>query len=162
MIVKSGGGCPREQKYTCAVSFVFGLSVLPVRMFEMSALLFYSQDPKPSDEEVRRVEEERIQVLNNVEEVEQKIKELDNQVEESAREVRTENEKTEFVRVIFLFPSGWVPYQVEVEQALVEAEMESEVAGLQQEKDALEALHAKMSDMETKSQQERQKVSESG
>lgn len=49
--------------------------------------------------------------------------------------------------------------QVEVEQALVEAEMESEVAGLQQEKDTLDALHAKMSDMETKSQQEREKVS---
>lgn len=95
-------------------------------------LLRNTEDPKPSDEEVRRVEEERIQVLNNVEELEQKIKELDNQVEESAREV-------------------------EVEQALVEAEMESEVAGLQQEKDALEALHAKMSDMETKSQQEREK-----
>lgn len=46
-----------------------------------------------------------------------------------------------------------------MEQALVEAEMESEVAGLQQEKDALETLHAKMSDMETKSQQEREKVS---
>lgn len=44
----------------------------------------------------------------------------------------------------------------------MEAEMESEVAGLQQEKDALEVLHAKMSDMETKSQQEREKVSESG
>uniref|UniRef100_A0A8P4K4F8 PH domain-containing protein n=1 Tax=Dicentrarchus labrax TaxID=13489 RepID=A0A8P4K4F8_DICLA len=39
-------------------------------------------------EEVRRVEEERIQVLNNMEELEQKIKELDNQVEESAREVK--------------------------------------------------------------------------
>lgn len=36
---------------------------------------------------MRRVEEERIQVLNNMEELEQKIKELDNQVEESAREV---------------------------------------------------------------------------
>lgn len=46
------------------------------------------QDPKPSEEEVRRVEEERIQVLNNMEELEQKIKELDNQMEESAREVR--------------------------------------------------------------------------
>lgn len=40
-----------------------------------------------SEEEVRRVEEDRIQVLNNIEEVEQKIKELDNQIEESAREV---------------------------------------------------------------------------
>lgn len=36
--------------------------------------------------------------------------------------------------------------------------MESEVAGLQQEKDALEALHNKMSDLETQSQQEKEKV----
>lgn len=51
--------------------------------------LLCGQDPKPSEEEVRRVEEERIQVLNNMEELEQKIKELDNQMEESAREVRS-------------------------------------------------------------------------
>lgn len=38
---------------------------------------------------MRRVEEERIQVLNNMEELEQKIKELDNQMEESAREVKS-------------------------------------------------------------------------
>ena len=37
------------------------------------------------------MEEERIQVLNNMEEVEQKIKELDNQIEESAREVKKES-----------------------------------------------------------------------
>ncbi|CAI5673502.1 unnamed protein product [Oreochromis niloticus] len=86
----------------------------------------------PSEEEVRRVEEERIQVLNNMEELEQKIKELDNQIEESAREV-------------------------EVERALVEAEQESEVAALQHEKDALEALHNKMADLETQSQQEKEK-----
>lgn len=43
---------------------------------------------RPSEEEVRRVEEERIQVLNNMEELEQKIKELDNQMEESSREVK--------------------------------------------------------------------------
>ncbi|XP_035510192.1 pleckstrin homology-like domain family B member 2 [Morone saxatilis] len=90
---------------------------------------------RPSEEEVRRVEEERIQVLNNMEELEQKIKELDNQVEESAREV-------------------------EVERALVEAEMESEVAALQQEKDTLETLHNKMADLETKSQQEKEKACE--
>lgn len=90
------------------------------------------QDMRPSEEEVRRVEEERIQVLNNMEELEQKIKELDNQMEESAREV-------------------------EVERALVEAEQESEVAALQQEKDALEALHNKMADLETKSKQEKEK-----
>ncbi|KAK2859338.1 hypothetical protein Q5P01_003958 [Channa striata] len=93
------------------------------------------QDVKPTEEEVRCVEEERIQVLNNMEELELKIKELDNQMEESAREV-------------------------EVEQALVEAEQESEVAALQQEKDALEALHSKMADLETKSQHEKEKACE--
>ncbi|KAM9713290.1 pleckstrin homology-like domain family B member 2 isoform 4-T4 [Menidia menidia] len=92
-------------------------------------------DSMASEEEVRRVEEERIQVLNNMEELEQKIKELDNQIEESAREV-------------------------EVERALVEAEQESEVAALQREKDALEALHNKMEDLETKSQQEKEKACE--
>ncbi|XP_042084477.1 pleckstrin homology-like domain family B member 2 isoform X3 [Haplochromis burtoni] len=91
------------------------------------------QDTIPSEEEVRRVEEERIQVLNNMEELEQKIKELDNQIEESAREV-------------------------EVERALVEAEQESEIAALQHEKDALEALHNKMAHLETQSQQEKEKA----
>lgn len=48
--------------------------------------------------------------------------------------------------------------KVEVERALVEAEQESEVVALQQEKDALEALHNKMADLEAKSQQEKDKV----
>nr|XP_057915886.1 pleckstrin homology-like domain family B member 2 isoform X2 [Doryrhamphus excisus] len=94
-----------------------------------------NEDARPSEEEMRRVEEERIQVLNNIEELEQKIKELDNQMEESSREV-------------------------EVERALVEAEQESELAALQQEKDSLEALHSKIADMETKSQQEKEKACE--
>ncbi|KAM8822750.1 pleckstrin homology-like domain family B member 2 isoform 6-T6 [Spinachia spinachia] len=93
------------------------------------------QDVRPSEEEVRCVEEERIQVVNNMEELEQKIKELDNQIDESAQEV-------------------------ELERALVEAEQESEVAALQQEKGALEALHTKMSDLETKSQMEKEKACE--
>lgn len=38
-------------------------------------------------QEVTQIEEERIQVLNNIEELEQKIKDLDNQMEESVREV---------------------------------------------------------------------------
>lgn len=41
-------------------------------------------------QEVTHIEEERIQVLNNIEELEQKIKDLDNQMEESVREVRTQ------------------------------------------------------------------------
>lgn len=48
--------------------------------------------------------------------------------------------------------------KVEVERALVDAEQESEVAALQQEKDALEALHSKIADLETKSKQEKEKV----
>lgn len=52
------------------------------------AALLRGRDVRPSEEEVRGTEEERIQVLNNIEELEQKIKELDNQMEESAREVR--------------------------------------------------------------------------
>lgn len=51
------------------------------------------QDTRPSGEEVRQVEEERIQVLNNIEEVERKIKELDNQMDESAREVEREEDR---------------------------------------------------------------------
>lgn len=42
-------------------------------------------------QEVTQIEEERIQVLNNVEELEQKIKDLDNQMEESVREVGGRN-----------------------------------------------------------------------
>lgn len=38
-------------------------------------------------QEVTRIEEERIQVLNNIEELEQKIRDLDTQMDESLREV---------------------------------------------------------------------------
>uniref|UniRef100_A0AAQ5Z6Z4 PH domain-containing protein n=1 Tax=Amphiprion ocellaris TaxID=80972 RepID=A0AAQ5Z6Z4_AMPOC len=53
---------------------------------ESPAVSLRSFNMMPSEEEVRHVEEERIQVLNNMEELEQKIKELDNQMNESARE----------------------------------------------------------------------------
>ncbi|XP_043081994.1 pleckstrin homology-like domain family B member 2 isoform X2 [Puntigrus tetrazona] len=80
--------------------------------------------------DVRRIEEERIQVLNNMEELELKIKDLDNQMEESIREL-------------------------EVERALLEGEQDSETAQLQQEKDALEQLKEKMADIENKAQTEK-------
>ncbi|XP_028277296.1 pleckstrin homology-like domain family B member 2 isoform X2 [Parambassis ranga] len=69
--------------------------------------------------EVTHIEEERIQVLNNIEELEQKIKDLDNQMEESLREM-------------------------EVECALLEGEHESEEAQLQKDKQLLEELKGKM------------------
>ncbi|XP_052452100.1 pleckstrin homology-like domain family B member 2 isoform X10 [Carassius gibelio] len=80
--------------------------------------------------DVRRLEEERIQVLNNMEELELKIKDLDNQMEESIREM-------------------------EVERALLEGEQDSEMAQLQQEKDALEQLKEKMAVIENKAQMEK-------
>uniref|UniRef100_A0A8C2A5R6 Pleckstrin homology-like domain, family B, member 2b n=1 Tax=Cyprinus carpio TaxID=7962 RepID=A0A8C2A5R6_CYPCA len=69
-------------------------------------------------------------VLNNMEELELKIKDLDNQMEESIREL-------------------------EVERALLEGEQDSEMAQLQQEKDALEQLKEKMADIENKAQMEK-------
>lgn len=96
-----------------------------------------NQAPEDSQrrQEVRRVEEERIQVFNNIEELEQKIKELDNQMDESVREV-------------------------EVERALVEAEQEAELAALQQEKQELENLRSKMAALEAQTQEEKTQDSE--
>lgn len=85
--------------------------------------------------DVRRLEEERIQVLNNMEELELKIKDLDNQMEESIREM-------------------------EVERALLEGEQDSEMAQLQQEKDALEQLKEKMAVIENKAQMEKSQDAE--
>ncbi|XP_052399071.1 pleckstrin homology-like domain family B member 2 isoform X6 [Carassius gibelio] len=85
--------------------------------------------------DVRCIEEERIQVLNNMEELELKIKDLDNQMEESIREL-------------------------EVERALLEGEQDSETAQLQQEKDALEKLKEKIADIENKAQTEKSQDAE--
>ncbi|KAJ8390640.1 hypothetical protein AAFF_G00102460 [Aldrovandia affinis] len=81
-------------------------------------------------QEVTRIEEERIQVLNNMEELEQKIKDLDNQMEESIREM-------------------------EVERALLEGEQDAEVAQLQQEKEVLEQLKENMTDTEKNLQEKK-------
>ncbi|KAM9333357.1 pleckstrin homology-like domain family B member 2 [Pholidichthys leucotaenia] len=74
-------------------------------------------------QEVTHIEEERIQVLNNIEELEQKIKDLDNQMEESLREM-------------------------EVERALLEGEQESEMTQLQKEKELLDELTGKIHSVE--------------
>ncbi|XP_072514950.1 pleckstrin homology-like domain family B member 2 isoform X2 [Salminus brasiliensis] len=74
-------------------------------------------------QEVTRIEEERIQVLNNIEELEQKIKDLDTQMDESVREL-------------------------EVERALLEGEQDAELALLQTDKETVEQLNEKMAKME--------------
>ncbi|XP_051258282.1 pleckstrin homology-like domain family B member 2 isoform X2 [Dicentrarchus labrax] len=81
-------------------------------------------------QEVTHIEEERIQVLNNIEELEQKIKDLDNQMEESVREM-------------------------EVECALLDGEQESEMAQLQRDKELLDQLKEKIHSSEKKSHTEK-------
>ncbi|XP_058645494.1 pleckstrin homology-like domain family B member 2 isoform X9 [Onychostoma macrolepis] len=78
-------------------------------------------------QEVTRIEEERIQVLNNIEELEQKIRDLDTQMDESIREM-------------------------EVERALLDGEQEAEVAQLQSDKEMLEQLNEKMANVEKNAQ----------
>ncbi|XP_068451871.1 pleckstrin homology-like domain family B member 2 [Clinocottus analis] len=81
-------------------------------------------------QEVTHIEEERIQVVNNIEELEQKIKDLDNQMEESVREM-------------------------EVECALLEGEQESEMTQLQREKEILDQLKKKIHRIEKPSHTEK-------
>jgi len=57
-------------------------------LLTVSCLQQVSEDDTRLKLDVRRIEEERIQVLNNMEELELKIKDLDNQMEESIREVQ--------------------------------------------------------------------------
>ncbi|KAG5285102.1 hypothetical protein AALO_G00034100 [Alosa alosa] len=86
-------------------------------------------------QEVTRIEEERIQVLNNIEELEQKVKDLDNQMEESIREM-------------------------EVEKALLEGEQDSEMVQLQREREQLDKLNEKMSAVEKNSADDKAQDSE--
>ncbi|KAL4657366.1 pleckstrin homology-like domain family B member 2 isoform X1 [Arapaima gigas] len=78
-------------------------------------------------QELIRIEEERIQVLNNVEELEQKIKDLDNQMEESIREM-------------------------ELERALLDGEQQAEAEQLQHDKELLEQLNQKLVHVESSAQ----------
>ncbi|XP_026228908.1 pleckstrin homology-like domain family B member 2 [Anabas testudineus] len=86
-------------------------------------------------QEVTHIEEERIQVLNNIEELEQKIKDLENQMEESVREM-------------------------EVECALLEGEHESEMGQLQREKELLDQLKEKLHSVDKTSHTEKSQEAE--
>ncbi|KAK9536675.1 hypothetical protein VZT92_006439 [Zoarces viviparus] len=86
-------------------------------------------------QEVTHIEEERIQVVNNIEELEQKIKDLDNQMEESVREM-------------------------EVECALLEGEQESELTQLHREKELLDQLKKRIHSIEKTSHTEKSQDTE--
>ncbi|KAM9171750.1 pleckstrin homology-like domain family B member 2 isoform 5-T5 [Pangshura tecta] len=73
--------------------------------------------------ELRRLEEEHITILNNLEELEQKIKELNDQMDESSREL-------------------------DMECALLDGEQKSETTELLKEKEILDHLNRKIAELE--------------
>ncbi|XP_069750828.1 pleckstrin homology-like domain family B member 1 isoform X4 [Narcine bancroftii] len=85
-----------------------------------------------SAQQVAYLEEERVRVLTNVDEMKQRIKELDQQLEESTHEA-------------------------EMERALLQGERESEVAQIHQEQEIITQLEEKLSELENNIQREKDK-----
>ncbi|XP_017344848.1 pleckstrin homology-like domain family B member 2 isoform X6 [Ictalurus punctatus] len=93
------------------------------RVQPTNILLTSTSEDMQIKQEVSLLEEERIQVLNNIEELEQKIKDLDTQLNESVGEM-------------------------EVERALLEGEHNEELTLLQADRESLKKLYEQMSKME--------------
>ncbi|XP_078055204.1 pleckstrin homology-like domain family B member 1 isoform X17 [Mustelus asterias] len=85
-----------------------------------------------SAQQVAYLEEERVRVLASVDELKQRIKELDQQLEESSREA-------------------------EMERALLQGERESEIVQIQQEQEIVEQLEEKLRELESNIQREKDK-----
>ncbi|XP_032905504.1 pleckstrin homology-like domain family B member 1 isoform X20 [Amblyraja radiata] len=86
-------------------------------------------------QQVAYLEEERVRVLANVDELKQRIKELDQQLEESTHEA-------------------------EMERALLQGERESEVAQIHQEQEIINQLEEKLSELENNIQREKDQEAE--
>nr|XP_042709705.1 pleckstrin homology-like domain family B member 2 isoform X14 [Chrysemys picta bellii] len=100
---------------------------------ESSYLSIIPKTPECTSDEQRgqelgRLEEEHITILNNLEELEQKIKELNDQMDESSREV-SRNE-------------------LDMECALLDGEQKSETTELLKEKEILDHLNRKIAELE--------------
>ncbi|XP_038635201.1 pleckstrin homology-like domain family B member 1 isoform X14 [Scyliorhinus canicula] len=85
-----------------------------------------------SAQQVTYLEEERVRVLTSVDELKQRIKELDQQLQESSHEA-------------------------EMERALLQGEQESEIVQIQQEQEIIEQLDEKLLELESKIQREKDK-----
>ncbi|XP_072342521.1 pleckstrin homology-like domain family B member 1 isoform X16 [Scyliorhinus torazame] len=85
-----------------------------------------------SAQQVSYLEEERVRVLTSVDELKQRIKELDQQLQESSHEA-------------------------EMERALLQGEQESEIVQIQQEQEIIEQLDEKLLELESKIQRAKDK-----
>ncbi|XP_061607534.1 pleckstrin homology-like domain family B member 2 isoform X7 [Phyllopteryx taeniolatus] len=92
-------------------------------------------------QEVTHIEEERIQVVNNIEELEQKIKDLDNQMEESVREERL---------AMLRKQSSQITLQSQQEREDFQREKNNLLIMLQKERDKLAALEGKYAELSEK------------
>ncbi|NXB10115.1 PHLB1 protein, partial [Cnemophilus loriae] len=90
----------------------------------------------PRAKEVQRLEEERASVLGRLDQLKGHVKELEQQLQETSREVR------------------------ELERALLQGERESEVVRLRQEQEAVQQLQEKLSSLDASIRKERDKEAE--
>lgn len=116
----------------------------------------------PRAKEAQRLEEERACVFGRLDELKGRVKELEQQLQETSREVRV------WVAPTWALGSrlGWsghadtaVSPQAEMERALLQGERESEVARLQQEQEVVQQLQEKLSGLDASIRKERDKVS---
>ncbi|PKU38368.1 hypothetical protein llap_11330 [Limosa lapponica baueri] len=94
-----------------------------LREQEMERLIPECTSDEQRGQELGRLEEERIVILNNLEELEQKIKDLNDQMDESSREL-------------------------DMECALLDGEQKSETTELLKEKEILDHLNRKIAELE--------------
>ncbi|NXK63898.1 PHLB1 protein, partial [Sylvietta virens] len=91
--------------------------------------------PGPRAKEAKRLEEERASVLGRLDQLKGRVKELEQQLQETSREA-------------------------EMERALLQGERESEVARLRQEQEAVQQLQEKLSSLDASIRKERDKEAE--
>lgn len=63
------------------------MPLFPMNLFDVQLQIPDCTSEEQRRQELGRLEEERIVILNNLEELEQKIKDLNDQMDESSREV---------------------------------------------------------------------------
>lgn len=130
----------------------------------------------PRAREAQWLEEERASVLGHLDQLKGRIKELEQQLQETSREVRgrgvlpgppcltalASQRPIPWARAARGrggHPDAAVPVQAEMERALLQGEREAEAARLRQEQEAAQQLQEKLSSLDASIRKERDKVS---